>query len=116
MKMQIVLATGLFARITGLLRQECCANNEALLLAPCKSIHSFGMRCSMDVAFLNAESKVLRSEREVAPARILSHAKAVAVLERRSNPRWYWPVEGERLHMSADTHTQNLGKVSHEDL
>lgn len=100
--MKLVLATNLWVRLRGLLKSSCCANNEVLLLAPCKSIHSFGMRCELDVAFLDAEAKVLLSERNVRPGKVRSHSKAVAVLERRSSPGCYWPAAGELLSLTSN--------------
>lgn len=98
--MKLVLATGLWARMTGLLANKRCREGEVLLLAPCKSIHSFGMRDRLDIAFLDAEAGILHSEREVPPARIRSHPKAVAVLERRSLPQASWPQTGEKMHLA----------------
>ena len=95
--MELVFATTLWARLTGLLQRSCCEHGEVLMLIPCKSIHTFGMRSHIDVAFLDDTGEVLASEREVPPARIRSHPRADAVLERRSNPDSYWPGKGEFL-------------------
>lgn len=95
--MKLVLATNLWARLTGLLLPSRCAKGETLLLAPCKSIHSFGMRFPLDVAFIDAEARVLLSERNIPPGHMRSQAKAVAVLERRSCKEAAWFVEGDYL-------------------
>lgn len=98
--MKLVLATTLWMRLSGLLCSKRCTRNEVLLLTPCKSIHSFGMRGALDVAFLDAEACVLVSERALPPRRIRSHHKAVAVLERRSDSDAPWPSAGEQLLLS----------------
>lgn len=95
--MELVLATTLWSRLTGLLRRGCCAHGEVLMLIPCKSIHTFGMRSPIDVAFLNDTGEVVASERGLAPAKIRSHPEAEAVLERRSCADSYWPSKGEVL-------------------
>ena len=100
--MKLVLATGIRARMTGLLKSSRCAKGEALLLAPCRSIHSFGMRSALDVAFLDAKAVVVFSERNVPPNRMRSHARAVAVLERRSSPSQSWPLVGESMTLDFD--------------
>ncbi len=69
------------------------------MLAPCKSIHTFGMRSYLDIAFLDASACIVASERNVPPARIRTFRQAVAVLERRSNPQLDWPREGERIEV-----------------
>ncbi|MDR1358658.1 MAG: DUF192 domain-containing protein [Coriobacteriales bacterium] len=101
--MKLIFATSLWARLTGLLIRSRCANGEVLLLAPCKSIHSFGMQSPLDVAFLDAEARVLLSMRNLPPARTCSHPSAVAVMERRSNPQRSWPAAGETLHIQTST-------------
>ncbi|MDR1089088.1 MAG: DUF192 domain-containing protein [Coriobacteriales bacterium] len=103
--MRLILATSLWARLTGLLIKSRCANGEVLLLAPCRSIHSFGMRGLLDLAFLDAEARVLLSKRNLPPARTCSHPSAVAVIERRSNPQCPWPAVGETLQLQASTIT-----------
>ena len=108
--MQVVLATSLWARLTGLLRSGCCAKSEVLLLAPCKSIHSFGMRSAIDVAFLDAEAHVVFSERDVPPFQVRSHPKAVLVLERRSKADCPWPAAGERVQLAVKAIDQERKK------
>jgi len=98
--MELVLATGLWMRLTGLLKNDRCTHGEALMLAPCKSIHTVGMRTAIDVAFLDTNSVIVASERNVPPVRLRSHPRAVAVLERRSDPGQDWPSTGESLSIS----------------
>ena len=103
MKYELVFATSLWTRLTGLLLRARCPNKEVLLLAPCKGIHSFGMRISLDVAFLSENGEVLASERNLSPGQIRSNSKAVAVLERRSSPHDSWPEIGSRINLHSET-------------
>ncbi len=92
---KLVYAVSYLDRMKGFLvrRPQGCV----LLIAPCHSIHTFGMRCNLDVAFLSRDGTVLLSREGVAPGRLLRCRRAAAVLERVSpkagNRNWY--REGE---------------------
>lgn len=92
---RLVLAVGYLDRMKGFLAKR--PKGCVLLIAPCRSIHTFGMRFSLDVAFLSSSGKVLLAEEEVSPGRLLRCRGASAVLERASaesgNGNWY--REGE---------------------
>lgn len=51
----------------------------------CNSVHTFGMRQKIDVAFLSAEGQVLSVYRSVGARRVLRCKKAALVAERFSN-------------------------------
>ncbi len=55
--------------------------DHALLLRPCRSVHTFGMRFDLDLVFLTSAGDVLAAERGVGPGRIRTHRGAAAVLE-----------------------------------
>ena len=55
----IRVADTFFSRLVGLLSRKSLTNTEGLLLKPCASIHTIGMRFSIDVVFLDRENKVL---------------------------------------------------------
>ncbi|MCL1891425.1 MAG: DUF192 domain-containing protein [Coriobacteriia bacterium] len=80
---EFVFATSLRARLVGLLSPRVCAKGETLVLAPCNSIHTHGMKESIDVAFVDATGQVLLSCPAVPPGSSLRDRRAVAVLERR---------------------------------
>jgi uncharacterized membrane protein (UPF0127 family) len=52
------IAEGRRQRARGLLGRD--EIDGALLLAPARSVHTFGMRFTIDVAFLDADNRVLR--------------------------------------------------------
>jgi uncharacterized membrane protein (UPF0127 family) len=62
-----------------------------LLIPRCASVHTFGMRFSLDVFFLDADGAVISIKRRVPPRRVLWQRGACAVLEIPSVP------EGESL-------------------
>jgi uncharacterized membrane protein (UPF0127 family) len=57
---------------------------HALLIPHCRSVHTFGMRFPIDVAFLDERGRALRVERCVPARRVLGCRGGVAVLERAS--------------------------------
>jgi uncharacterized membrane protein (UPF0127 family) len=84
----------------GLLDSAVCERGEVLALLPCRSIHTFGMRCAIDVAFIDWQGRVLKAARNVAPNRMLSRKGALCVLERRSTPAAPWFSEGDTLKLA----------------
>lgn len=63
-------AATVWERGTGLLALPPLQPGEALLLEPCGSIHTWGMRYAIDVLFLSRELRVLAIWRDVRPWRI----------------------------------------------
>lgn len=79
---RIGLADGWWARLRGLLGRPAPADGEGLLLLPCRSVHMFGMRCALDVAFVDAEGTVIAAYHSLPPgARSRWHGSARAALE-----------------------------------
>jgi uncharacterized protein len=82
---RVVLATGFAARALGLagLRAPPPAG-VVLLLAPCRSVHTCGMRFPVDLTWLGASGRVLRVDRGVPPWRLRRCRGARAVVEARA--------------------------------
>lgn len=57
---QATLATSSFARMKGLLGTASLPIGHALIIKPCSSIHTFGMRYAIDVLFCDQEGVVLK--------------------------------------------------------
>lgn len=57
-------------RVQGWLGREAVRPGEGLLLVPCGSIHTVGMRFSIDVAFLDRRGRVLKLCPGVRPGRL----------------------------------------------
>lgn len=88
-------------RMRGLLGRSGLAEGEALLLAPCASIHTFFMRFPLDVLFLDRDLHVLRALESLPPWRATRlHLRAACAVElaagslRRSQTR-----QGDRLRL-----------------
>ena len=89
-------ATGFFSRMRGLLGAHGARKRTPLLLAPCSSIHTFGMAFSIDAAFIDDDGDVLEARRDITPGKVVSVPGAVAVLERASICG-VWPHRGDRV-------------------
>lgn len=57
-------------RSKGFLGTDRPAGDEALLIDPCGSIHTFGMRFTIDAIFLDRHNRVLRVCKALRPGRI----------------------------------------------
>jgi hypothetical protein len=53
----------------------------ALRLAPCRSVHTFGMRFALDLHWLDGSGRTLRIDRGVGPGRVRCCRRARAVIE-----------------------------------
>ena len=78
---EVPIATTLTSRLLGLAWLEQGQAGAGLLLPGCHSIHTFGMRFELDLAFLDAHGRILGTIRGVPPRRVVGHRAADAVLE-----------------------------------
>ncbi len=69
------------------------------MLALCSSVHTFGMRYSLDVAFVGERGEVLLVCRDLDPGRVCAHRRARCVIERPAR-EGEWLEEGEHLWVS----------------
>jgi uncharacterized protein len=74
-------ATNSFERMRGLLGRAALKAGDGLLIKPCNSIHTLGMRYPIDVVFLGRDGAVLRIVRAIKPLRAASCMRARSVLE-----------------------------------
>ena len=80
--LQVIMADSWLKRLIGLLNRSHLADNEGLVLMPCASIHTVGMRFSMDAVFLSSEGVVLGIRENIRPFRFCIAPKGTqAVLE-----------------------------------
>lgn len=68
-------------RMRGLLARPPLQADEGLLIAPCPSVHTFGMRYALDLVFLDPTGRVLKLVRGLRPWRMAACAHAHATLE-----------------------------------
>ncbi len=79
---QIEYADTWLSRLVGLLADSSLKKHEALWLSPCKSVHTIGMRFSIDVVFLDKYNRIKKLGESVKPFRFCKAAKGThSVLE-----------------------------------
>lgn len=59
-----------FRRLAGLLGRPPLSEGEGLWIAPCRSVHSIGMRGAIDVLFIDERGKVIGAYPRFTPMRI----------------------------------------------
>ncbi len=98
-ELRVLVLNSFFLRLRGLLGTvRTDARARPVLIAPCSSIHTCGMRYSIDVAMVDARGEVICSERNLPPRRVVSNGAAAYVLERPSSEE-PWPDVGEVLSL-----------------
>ncbi|OZI58112.1 hypothetical protein CAL27_20580 [Bordetella genomosp. 1] len=83
-RLRLVRARGWQGRLRGLLgRRRPLGRRTGLWLAPCRAVHTIGMRYPISVAFISDAGRVLRWVPVLRPWRMASCVRAVAVVEMR---------------------------------
>lgn len=72
---------GSLERMRGLLGRPALAPGEGLLIAPCNSVHTIGMRYPIDVVFLDREGRVIKVRSALRPLRMAMARGARQVIE-----------------------------------
>ena len=75
------MAVGFRARLFGLSHLDRDKAGGGLLISPCSSVHTFGMRFALDLHFLDEAGVVVMTRRGVPPRRLVACRRASAVLE-----------------------------------
>ena len=83
-QLRIRSADSFASRALCLLVGKPLAADEGLLIAPCSSIHTIGMRYSIDVVFLDRDARILKICPAVRAGRMRFALGARAALELRS--------------------------------
>ena len=79
---RLAVADRFLSRMKGLLGRSRLSQDEALLIIPCKGVHTFGMRFAIDVLFLDKEQQVIALISGLMPNRLTKiYASASSVLE-----------------------------------
>ena len=66
----VFIANTPFKRIKGLLGKKVFLPNQAIILDPCNSVHTFFMRFAIDILFVDKDYKVVKVFSKLAPNRI----------------------------------------------
>lgn len=83
LRMQVHVCENRVERGRGLLLRRRLDQDTALLLQECRAVHTIGMHYRIDVLFCDAQGRILRIQRNVAPCRIAREARASQVWELR---------------------------------
>lgn len=67
---KVHMADSFFKRLKGWMGKTHIEDNEALILSPCSSIHTFGMRHPIDVLFLDKENAIIFLINNMSPWKI----------------------------------------------
>jgi hypothetical protein len=78
---QVFLANTPWLRLRGLLGRKRLTNEQGLLISPCNSVHTIGMKYSLDIVYLNNKNKVLKITKNLKPWRSSACRGATKVLE-----------------------------------
>jgi len=68
-------------RRKGLLGRDCLAPGEGLWIVPCEAVHTFWMRFSIDLVYLNRKNQIRKLRSDVPPWRLSACFSAHSVLE-----------------------------------
>ncbi|NLB69215.1 MAG: DUF192 domain-containing protein [Lentisphaerae bacterium] len=84
-KWNCLAAEKLQDRMRGLLGRIGLKHGTTMLLAPCSSVHTFGMKFAIDVIFLDKDNRIIKVARNVPKNRIVyGGIRAKKVLEAES--------------------------------
>jgi uncharacterized membrane protein (UPF0127 family) len=78
---EVPVATTRRSRLIGLAFLDRDEAGDGLLIRPCRSVHTFGMRFELDLVFLDSDRRVVEVRREVGPNRVIRCQRADSVLE-----------------------------------
>lgn len=78
----ILIAESILDRMIGLMFKKEMAGYEGLLIMPCRSIHTFFMRYSLDIVFLSSDNRIIKIIRDLKPWRLTwIYIRAIKTLE-----------------------------------
>jgi uncharacterized protein len=79
--LDFIVARSFFARLGGLLARPRLREGQALVLAPCNSVHTLFMRYAIDVVFIDKQGRVLKLVEHLAPWRAAGCWRSHAAVE-----------------------------------
>ncbi|MCM8801108.1 MAG: DUF192 domain-containing protein [Candidatus Omnitrophica bacterium] len=79
---EVIMADTVFKRIKGLLGRKEIKKGQALIIKPCNSIHTFFMRFSIDVIFVDKDNRIIETIISLKPFRLTRlYPRAAFVIE-----------------------------------
>lgn len=79
--LRLVVASSRRSRRRGLAGLDALPADTGLLIAPCRSVHTVGMRFALDLVWLDGAGAVVRLDEEVRPRRLATCLRAREVVE-----------------------------------
>ena len=79
--LELAIAKSHLERGKGLMRMDPLPARRAMKILKCSSVHTFWMRFSLDLIWLDSDDRVLRVDRDVAPRRAKYCKGAKSVVE-----------------------------------
>jgi uncharacterized membrane protein (UPF0127 family) len=99
------------SRRRGLLGRDSLADDAALIIAPCSSIHTFGMRFPIDVVFVNRQGHVVKTRADMPGGRLVGALRAFAAIELAAGAIDRVGVQkGDQLVLDTHAATPSTGK------
>ena len=65
-----VLADTFYRRLKGLLGTTALPHGEGFIIKPCSSVHTFGMKYSIDVLFVDKNHKIIKKNENMRPGQV----------------------------------------------
>jgi uncharacterized membrane protein (UPF0127 family) len=97
------------SRRKGLLGRDSLADNHALVLAPCGSVHTFGMRFPIDVLFVSADGNVIKIVERMGAWRMAGSLQACITVELPiGSVQRHQVVQGDRLSIKSGSSAPTL--------
>jgi uncharacterized membrane protein (UPF0127 family) len=78
---RVWLARSAWERMRGLLGRPPLAADEGMLITRCGSVHTFGMRYALDLAFIDRDDRICKLVSALHPGRMAGSRSAVSTLE-----------------------------------
>ena len=98
---RVTVASSRFDRAVGLLRHSHLESGEGLWIKPCRGVHTWFMRFSIDIIAMDADGVVVDAVSTLKPWRMrLPRAGAFSVLELRAGTLLRYPTNiGHRIQI-----------------
>lgn len=96
--LRLRVADTFWLRLRGLCGAKPLADNEGLLIVPCRAIHTYFLRQPIDVVFLYTGGQVCSCRQSVAPKRIAWERRAAMVVELAAGYCQRHPDYAEKIH------------------
>jgi len=92
------IADKVLSRARGLLMSRPLTSSEGMLIIPCNSVHTLGMKYKLDIVYLDKNGKVLKIVKNLPPLRLSFKFSAGSALELKSGEVERLGIEiGQRL-------------------